>query len=129
MRANGLRVAAIAVMVAGTAQAAKWKRIGTGPALLTETQVEIPVKKANVTCCEIKFKVAKGWVNLKTATVFFADGTSQEITLDEDVRPGFTSEVVKIDDKTKSIVKVELQYEAKTNSNGRAVISVLGLPA
>lgn len=126
---SAIAVAVILLVAAPMAHAAKWKRLGTEPAVPSNQSVEITVKKSEMSCCQIKIKVAKGWITLHSATITFADGTSQEVDIDQDVQPGSTTDPIKIDGEKKQIVKVELSYEAKTRTTGKAMLSVFGLPA
>ena len=122
-----LFLAVVCILAVGTAQAGEWKKMGNQTLLFKSDSDVIEVKKADVACCQIMFKVGKKSIDVSEVTITFDDGSAQQVALNERIKPGDTSSAIKIDGGAKKIATVEFNY-APTNGqhNGRAYVTLVG---
>ncbi|MCD4748336.1 MAG: hypothetical protein K8R59_03090 [Thermoanaerobaculales bacterium] len=116
----------VCVLAVGVAQAGDWQKIGKQTLLFNTDSDVINVKKTDMACSQIMFKISKKAINITDVTIVFDDGTDQKATLNENIRPGFESSVIEINGGAKKIVKVEFGY-APTNGqkNGRSFVTLV----
>ena len=130
---NGSRFASvftIMVLVAvGSAFAADgWQKLGNKTTVFKNSSEIIKIKKSDAKVNEIMFKVSGNSVEFTGAKLSLADGSSQDVALDQMVRPGLTTDVIAIDGGPKAITQIEVMIAASvgTGSGSRSVITVVG---
>ena len=123
-------VCAVVMMVAaGSAFAADgWQKLGSKTTVFKNNPEPIKIKNSDTPVSEIMFKVTGSTVKFTGAKVGFADGSSQDVAFDQNVRPGTNSVPLAIEGGPKAITELEFMYEVTPNkgTNGRSVVTVVG---
>ena len=115
-----------ALLVAGTAVANDWQKLGKKNLVFGDAEESTTVK-ANGEAAAIAFRISGDWVRLTKVTLNFSDGSNQVVEELERVRPGMTSGPIAIDGGPKAISSIDLTYKAaSTGGRGRATIAFLG---
>ena len=117
----------VAIMVAGTAVAGDWQKLGKKTVVFGNTEDSASVSAKGDAVSQIAFKISGDWVRLNQVTLNFSDGSTQMIDDMESVRPGLTSEAIAIDGGPKTITSFDFSYQAASSSRqGRATVTALG---
>lgn len=117
----------VAIMVAGTAVAGDWQKLGKKTVVFGNTEDSASVSAKGDAVSQIAFKISGDWVRLNQVTLNFGDGSTQMIDDMESVRPGLTSEAIAIDGGPKTITSFDFSYQAASSSRqGRATVTALG---
>lgn len=117
----------VAIMVAGTAAAGDWQKLGKKAVVFGNTEESASVSAKGDAVSQIAFKISGDWLRLNQVTLNFSDGSTQMIDDMESVRPGLTSDAIEIDGGPKTITSFEFSYQAASSSRqGRATVTALG---
>lgn len=117
----------VAIMVAGTAAAGDWQKLGKKTVVFGNTEESASVSAKGDAVSQIAFKIGGDWVRLNQVTLNFSDGSTQMIDDMESVRPGLTSDAIAIDGGPKTITSIDFSYQAASSSRqGRATVTALG---
>lgn len=122
----------VVVLVAGGpafASAGDWQKLGSKAVAFSKSSPQnISIDTKNAQVSEIKFKVAGEWTRFLEIKLNFADGSSQEVDGEVDVKPGGSSDVIKIEGSPKALASVDISCKAVSSSrSGRATIKIVGL--
>jgi len=116
----------VSLLAFASAQAGDWQKMGSTLLLFKTDADSIEVKKSDMDCSQIKFKVASKVIKVNDVKVMFDDGSMQEIELNERIKPGLESSVIDIDGGPKKITSVEFTYEpGDGQKNGRARVNLV----
>jgi hypothetical protein len=117
----------VAIMVAGTAAAGDWQKLGKKTVVFGNTEESASISAKGDAVSQIAFKISGDWVRLNQVTLNFADGTTQTIDEIEKVKPGLTSAGIAIDGGPKTISSIDFSYQAASSAQqGRGTVIALG---
>ena len=123
-------VCSLVMMVAAGAAFAGdgWQKIGSKTTVFKNNPEPVKIKKSDLPVNEIMFKVTGTTVEFTGVKLGFADGSSQETELEQNVRPGMSSDPIAIDGGPKAISSLEFMYAVTPNkgTTGRSVVTVVG---
>ena len=115
-----------ALLVAGTAVANDWQKLGKKNVVFGDAE-ETTTVKANGEAANVNFKISGDWVRLTKVTFNFSDGAKETLEEPENVRPGLTSQPITIDGGRKTIESIDLTYRsAGASGRGRATVAFHG---
>lgn len=115
-----------ALLTAFPVHAADWEKIGHTTVVYNDEEATIKVKK-DMVCSQLKLGVRGKWVELRSATLHFADGTAQAVELNEQVEPGMESEPIEIEGEARALEKVVLSYAPVDGRwSGRTNLTLMG---
>lgn len=115
----------VALAVTQAAMASEWQKLGAKTIWDNATSEVVKVKGAP-TVSQLQFKVSGKPIRVQTVKVFFADGGSQDLAVNQSIQPGFVGEPVALDG-AKAIEHLEIGLMLlDTQSRRGATITVLG---
>jgi hypothetical protein len=115
-----------ALLVAGTAVASDWQKLGKKNLAFGDAE-ETTTVKASGEASNITFRISGDWVRLTGVTFNFSDGSKQMVEEPENIRPGLTSQPIAIDGGPKSVESIDITFQAAASSGrGRATVIFRG---
>jgi hypothetical protein len=114
-----------ALLVAGTAVANDWQKLGKKTLVFGEAE-ETTTMKTSGEAASVTFKITGDWARLTQVTFNFSDGSKQVVEEPEIVRPGLTSQPITIDGGPKTIDSIDLTYSSAGANRGRASVAFQG---
>jgi hypothetical protein len=120
-------LAVMGVLVAAvSAQAGDWQKLGAKTIWENATSEVVMVKGAP-SVGQLQVKVTGKPVKIQNVKVFFVDGGSQDLAVNQSVQPGFTTTALALDGGAKAVERVEMTLILlDTQSRRAATVTVLG---
>lgn len=114
MKRSGILLGVLAMALAATgAFAGDWHKIGSATLVFKDPQIEIKVDGSAEPCSQIRLRASGEMVSVASLTLYFVDGTTQDVDLPGVLREGVASDPIAIEDGPKKLDRVELAHNAQ----------------
>jgi hypothetical protein len=103
-----------------------WDKLGTEAVDYAIDHDAVTLEAGDKLYTALKIKVINGTVNVHKATVHFANGDTQDITLPKELNADNDGKLVDLKGNKRAIEKVTFWYDTKRTGNEKAVVEVWG---
>ena len=103
-----------------------WTRLGSKKVNFSIDKDVIAVGRQDGKFTKLKFVVKGAPLNMRKATVHFANGTSQNLALNFTFSKNFSSKTIDLNGNKRIIQKITMWYDTKNKARQRATVSVFG---
>jgi hypothetical protein len=103
-----------------------WELLGTKSVGFLIDRDEIEVTKAQGYFTALKLKVTQSALNVHKMLVHFADGSTQDVALQDEMAAGQESRVIDLPGNKRVITKVVFWYDTKDDKESKAVVELWG---
>ena len=105
----------------------KWELLGLREVKFLTDRDVIPVTNQKGSYRAIKLIVNAGSINMYRFLVFFGDGSSQEMAVNQVIKKGGETRVLDLKGIFRIINRIDLRYGTKGYSGRKAIVQVWGL--
>jgi hypothetical protein len=103
-----------------------WTLLGTRTVDYTIDRDVIALSASKASITGLKFIVKDGTLNMRKATVHFANGDMQDMTFDNQVNASNDGRVWDLKGNSRAIEKVTFWYDSKNEQKSKSVVEVWG---
>jgi len=119
-------VIAASILLPSAATASSWVELGSKPAGTNGTTGKIRVNASNGQIGRFRIGVTGGDVRIESATIYFADGSSRTVEMDQLVSRGSFSRIVRLGDLTSAVRYISVRYGKYSDGRGGTYVHLWG---